>query len=104
MSESAPASVPEYAAERPGQALTPQAIDGLLADFRRWLESLPAPPPAPEPASLAAREPIDLHTLLGQFIAVRHEVNLQTRDVRGQQEQSAEALRVLAAALETLQR
>lgn len=102
MSESAPASVPDHAAERPAQALTPQAIDGLLADFRRWLESLAALP-APEPAR-PAREPVDLHTLLGQFIAVRHEVNLQTRAVRAQQEQSADALRVLAGAVETLQR
>lgn len=47
---------------------------------------------------------MDLHTLLSQFIAVRHEVNLQTRAVRSQQEQSAEVLRVLAGAVEALQR
>ena len=51
-----------------------------------------------------AQEPVDLHTLLGQFIAVRHEVNLQTRAVRAQQEQNAEALRLLAGAVESLQR
>jgi molecular chaperone GrpE len=51
-----------------------------------------------------AQQPVDLHTLLGQFIAVRHEVNLQTRAVRAQQEQNAEALRVLAGAVESLQR
>ena len=38
-----------------------------------------APPPPPA-------EPVDLHTLLGQFLAVRHEVNLQTKAVRAQQE------------------
>jgi molecular chaperone GrpE len=48
-------------------------------------------------------EPLDLHTLLAQFVAVRHEVNLQTRAVRAQQEQSAEALHQLERALETLQ-
>ena len=44
-------------------------------------------------------EAIDLHTLLGQFIALRHEVNLQTRAVRAQQEQNAETLRQLSQAL-----
>src|SRR5262249_38343591 len=47
-------------------------------------------------------EAIDLHTLLGQFLAVRQEVNLQTRAVRAQQEQNAETLRQLAAALDAL--
>jgi molecular chaperone GrpE len=55
-------------------------------------------------ASAVGQEPVDLHTLLGQFIAVRHEVNLQTKAVRAQQEQNAEALRVLAGAVESLQR
>src|SRR4051812_2227022 len=99
MSESAPAGVPGHAAERPAQALTPEAIESLLADFRRWLEQAAAPdadgvaPSAVVPPTAA--EPIDLHTLLGQFIAVRHEVNLQTKAARAQQEQSAEALRQL---------
>jgi molecular chaperone GrpE len=53
-------------------------------------------PPAPE------GEPIDLHTLLGQFTGLRHEVNLQTRAVRSQQEQNAETLRRLNDALEAL--
>ena len=101
MSESAPARIAQYPAERPAQALTPQAIDGLLADVRRWLEGLAAPLPA---MPTSAAEPMDLHTLLSQFIAVRHEVNLQTKAVRGQQEQSAEVLRVLAGAVEALQR
>jgi molecular chaperone GrpE len=46
---------------------------------------------------------VDLHTLLGQFTALRHEVNLQTRAVRGQQEQNAETLQQLAQALQLLQ-
>src|SRR5262249_14808515 len=100
MSESAAAGVPGDAAERPAQALTPPAIDGLLADFRRWLEDLAARP-APPPAAPAA-EPIDLHTLPGQVLAVRHEVNLQTRAVRAQQELNADALKVLAGALDAL--
>jgi molecular chaperone GrpE len=51
---------------------------------------------------LPNREPPDLHTLLGQLTALRQEVNLQTRATRGQQEQSAEALRQLGQALEEL--
>src|SRR5207302_9616053 len=71
---------------------------------RRWLEQLSVPltdgaAPRPPPA-----EPVDLHTLLGQFLAVRHEVNLQTKAVRAQQEQNAEALRQLTAALDALER
>jgi molecular chaperone GrpE len=46
---------------------------------------------------------VDLHTLLSQFIALRHEVNLQTRATRAQQEQNGEALRRLSQALEALQ-
>jgi molecular chaperone GrpE len=75
----------------------------VLADFRAWLEEastagrLPVPDDRDE-----ADEPIDLHTLLGQFLALRHEVNLQTRAVRAQQEQNAETLRQLGQALEVL--
>jgi molecular chaperone GrpE len=82
--------------------LTPDRIENLLADFRAWLEqaaAAPAPPEAPPPAPA-----VDLHTLLSQFVALRHEVNLQTRASRAQQEQNAEALREMSQALELLQR
>jgi molecular chaperone GrpE len=72
----------------------------VLADFRSWLEAALAPP-ADGDAGPAA-PPVDLHTLLGQFVALRHEVNLQTRAVRGQQEQNAETLRLLAESLDEL--
>jgi molecular chaperone GrpE len=71
----------------------------VLADFRDWLgaaaggEDGMGPPPG---------EGVDLHTLVGQFLALRHEVNLQTRAARNQQEQNAETLRHLAQALEAL--
>jgi molecular chaperone GrpE len=56
----------------------------------------------PTPAAPDA-EAIDLHTLLAQFTALRHEVHLQTRAARTQQEQGAEALRQLGEALAALQ-
>jgi molecular chaperone GrpE len=73
----------------------------VLADFRTWLASGGPPPhdaeaPAPSPA-------IDLHTLLSQFVALRHEVNLQTRATRAQQEHNAAALSHLEQALQALQ-
>jgi len=53
---------------------------------------------------VSAPQPPDLHTLLRQFVALRHGVNLQTKTSRTQQEQNAEALRQLGEALELLQR
>jgi molecular chaperone GrpE len=82
--------------------LTPDAVAAVLADFHNWLTDLTTE----DEASGACQRPgeaIDLHTLLGQFLAVRQEVNLQTRAVRAQQEQNAETLRQLAAALDALQ-
>jgi molecular chaperone GrpE len=83
--------------------LTPEAVAAVLADFRSWLTSLPAPAGGEAiPAGPRPEETIDLHTLLGQFLAVRQEVNLQTRAVRAQQEQNTETLRQLTAALDAL--
>jgi molecular chaperone GrpE len=70
----------------------------VLADFRIWLQEaaagpLASPPPTPTP---------DLHTLLGQMIALRQEVNLQTKAARAQQEQNTETLRELTRALDSL--
>jgi molecular chaperone GrpE len=39
---------------------------------------------------------------MSQFVALRHEVNLQTKATRAQQEQNAETLRLLSEALEEL--
>src|SRR5262249_7676582 len=41
---------------------------------------------------------------LGQFIALRHDVNLQTRAVRSQQELNSETLRQFGQALEAVQK
>jgi molecular chaperone GrpE len=96
MSEQPTAHFPEATAERRTQALTPERIESILADFRCWLHEAAA-----RGTSLDERNPqderIDLHTLLGQFAALRHEVNLQTKAVRAQQEQNAQTLSALQA-------
>jgi molecular chaperone GrpE len=73
----------------------------VLADFRSWLQQAAATAAEPTPAPKA--EPIDLHTLLGQLVALKHEVNLQTKAARAQQEQNTEALRQFGQAVEMLQ-
>lgn len=77
--------------------LTPDYIESILADFRAWLGN----PPSEARASPA--EAVDLHTLVAQFTALRHEVNLQTRAVRQQQEQNAETLRQFGDGLRLLE-
>lgn len=78
-------------------ALTGEEIDGILADFRAWLNRIPsAPPPAP------ADETVDLATLVRHFTALRQEVNLQTRASRSQLEQNAQSLETLGKAVEHL--
>jgi molecular chaperone GrpE len=79
------------------EGLTPERVEAVLADFRSWLERAPAAAAPP-----ALPQPLDLHTLLSQFVALRHEVNLQTKASRAQQEQNAEALRHMEEALELL--
>jgi molecular chaperone GrpE len=76
----------------------------VLADFQAWLADALAPPPADGQVPPAPAEPIDVSTLLEHFVALRQEVNLQTRAVRGQQEQNAETLRKLGGALDALER
>jgi len=67
-------------------------IDAILATFRAWLMELNQPPEAPA-ESLA---PFDLSTVVAQFTALRHDVNLQTKAVRAHAEQSAEVLKMMA--------
>lgn len=66
-------------------------IERVLSDFRVWLrEAADVPDERPEPAA----EP-DWATILQQWTALRHEVNLQTRASRAQLEQNAFALEQL---------
>jgi molecular chaperone GrpE len=121
MSDTPPPGVAAGAAGPAPSALTREAIDAVLADFRDWLTAAAAPltpdpsppggegrnldsplPPAERGRGEGAGPAVDLHTLLAQFTALRHEVNLQTRAVRAQQEQNAETLRQLTQALDAL--
>jgi molecular chaperone GrpE len=83
-----------------GQALlNAEIIERTLADFRSWLEACADLPSAPvEPA-----ETVDLHTLLAQFVGLRHEVNLQTKAARTQQEQNNQLLEQLKQAAAELE-
>lgn len=68
-------------------------IDAILTDFRAWLVELASRgEPVPAPAAT-----MDLFSLASQFTALRHEVNMQTRAVRGAVEQNAEAMKLLGA-------
>jgi molecular chaperone GrpE (heat shock protein) len=69
-------------------ALSPERIEQALADFRSWLEEFAQPIEVCEPPL----EPVDLHTLAGNLIALRQEVNLSTRATRATLEQNADAL------------
>src|SRR5438132_1334920 len=100
MSESATPGIAEGAAGGSASPLSQEARVRVLADFETWLSESLAPAEAAGPE---AADEVDLHTLLGQFLALRHEVNLQTKATRTQQEQNAETLRQLTVALETLQ-
>jgi hypothetical protein len=102
MSESASPSLAHDTSVDSAPALNPEMIRSILADFQEWLTS--AAIPASQSAPAPDENPVDLHALIGQFVALRHEVNLQTRATRTQQEQSSETLRQLTAALEALER
>jgi molecular chaperone GrpE len=100
MSESSPPPGLTDHAAVPGPPALTDALAGALADFRRWYEhtlaSNGAVPVPPAPAT------VDLATLLGHFIGLRQEINLQTRSVRAQQEQTAERFAEIQDALAEL--
>lgn len=81
-----------------GGALSPDAIDRVLGEFRTWLTMLSSlPAPTEEPPA------VDLHTLVAQFTALRHEINLQTKATRSTLEQNGEVLSELRSTVEQLQ-
>ena len=77
-------------------ALTPAAIDAILADFRTWLTDLASGGRRPPEGNDHSPESVDLFALVGQFAALRHEVNMQTRAARTAVEQNAEVLKHLS--------
>ncbi len=78
--------------------MTQEEIDAVLADFRNWLAECTESAASVEPSP----EPVDLYTLVAQFTALRQEVNLQTRAVRAEQEQTAQIVeQIESAARET---
>jgi len=82
--------------------MTPEAVAAALEEMGRWLAQVP-PPPAEEAAPAVPGGGLDLSTLLREFTALRHEVNLQTKAARAQAEQNAEALRRTQQALDALE-
>src|SRR5947209_20636045 len=95
MSEFAPPGLPAVA-----PVADPPPVTDVLADFQRWYEQALATGELPPPAPAA----LDLATLLGHFLALRQEVNLQTRSVRAQQEQTGELFRRVEEAINALAR
>ncbi len=99
MSDDPSPIVAANAGEFGAEALSADAIEAILADFRAWLQEAQnvsrAEGDAPE---------FDVATILQNFIALRQEVNLQTRATRAQQEQNSQTITMLEEALGTLQR
>src|ERR1019366_8596229 len=82
MSDDAPSIVVAGPGERGTEALSAEAIEGILSDFRTWLgEARDAPLAAPLPE-------MDLATVVQHFTALRQDVNLQTKASRAQTEQN----------------
>jgi molecular chaperone GrpE len=102
MSDFAPPDVAASAAQHGAEGLSAEAIDSILADFRAWLHET-KDVRVPSEGEGAGPE-LDVATVLQHFIALRQEVNLQTRASRTQQEQSAQTIDMLQEALGTLQR
>jgi molecular chaperone GrpE len=102
MSEFAPPGFPEKSAVAGAQAdLTRRTLESALDDFRRWfLVEVSANGTTLPPATSTPQ--IDLATMLTHYVALRQEVNLQTRSVRAQQEQNADLLRQFGQAMEML--
>jgi molecular chaperone GrpE len=98
MSDESSPSFAANAAEIGVENLSTDAIDAILADFRAWLiDAKETPPPEPAPA-------FDVATVLQHFIALRQEINLQTKSNRAQLEQSAQTIGMLQEAYGTLER
>jgi molecular chaperone GrpE len=83
--------------------LSADAIESILADFRAWLHEAreAAAPLAPWGRGDGD---FDVATVLQHFIALRQEVNLQTKASRAQLEQNSQTIGMLQETLGTLER
>ncbi len=93
-----PAAPDHPASAGRGGPLGVEQVERVLADFRGWLlaEGQGTRGEGQDNADRPA-PPVDLFALIGQFTALRHEVNLQTKAARAAVEQNAEVLRQLTA-------
>jgi molecular chaperone GrpE len=96
MSDVTPPIVAASPGELGAEAVNADAVESILADFRTWLaeaKQIPAAEPTPDLA---------VATIVQHFIALRQEVNLQTKSSRAQLEQNAQTIAMLQQALEAL--
>lgn len=84
--------------------MTADEIDKVVAEFRVWLEEVATTVEPESEGTGEGQSAPDLHTLLSELIALRHEVHLQTRATRNQQQQYAEALQALNQGHEEVRR
>lgn len=80
--------------------MNPEKIEHILDDFRQWLQAIPSE--ATHESTTKTDDPVDLHTLLSQFLAVKQEIHLQTKSVRAQQEQNTQTLDQLSETVQLL--
>jgi molecular chaperone GrpE len=97
-----PGIAPDPASNGP-ETLTAEKIDSILADFRRWLLDIANAPVSDASEKRPTPHDFSLNDLVSQFVALRHDVSLQTKAARAQQEQASRSLEALEQALETLQ-
>ena len=79
-----------------------EELESALEDFRDWFADAAEHDGLPPQSELPTT--IDLSTLLGHFVGLRQEINLQTRAVRSQQEITTDTVGNLQKALELAQR
>ena len=104
MSDEPSPIVAANAGEFGARALSADAIEAILADFRAWLVEA-ADADASSHADVPELEAggFDVASVLQHFIALRQEINLQTRASRGQLEQNSQTIALLQESLGTLQ-
>jgi molecular chaperone GrpE len=98
MSEFPPPGVSENTVVPAAQAVSSDAIDSALNEFREWLRQA-APADTVHAAASPEEDAIDLSALLREFVSLKHEVNLQTRASRSQLELNSETLEQLSSVL-----